>query len=146
MKKLFFVLAVSSALAACSGNRGPSRNDSTDNANAGAAAHQSEAAQETTINNTGTEKTNPGTSKPSNPGAQLIAKSDCLGCHKEHGKLVGPAYADVAKKYSSKDIDMLADKVIKGGSGNWGDVPMTPHPQLSVDSAKLMVKYILSVK
>jgi len=40
----------------------------------------------------------------------------------------------------------LANKVIKGGSGKWGDVPMTPHPQLSMDDAKEMVKYVLSLK
>jgi len=115
MKKVFTILALSSMIAACSGHKGNSGNDSTENANAGAAAHQSEAAQETTVTNNGTEKTNPGTSKPSDPGAQLIAKSDCLSCHKEHDKLVGPAYAEVAKKYKSSDIDMLAGKVIKGG-------------------------------
>ncbi|MEO6849901.1 MAG: c-type cytochrome, partial [Mucilaginibacter sp.] len=82
------------------------------------------------------------------PGAQLIAKYDCLGCHKEHEKLIGPAYADVAAKYTSSPavIDTLANKVINGGKGNWGDVPMSGHPSISMDDARSMVKYILSLK
>src|SRR5205823_11920510 len=110
--------------------------------------HQSEAVQETTVTNIGTEKTAGGTNTTNNPGAQLIAKADCLGCHKEHEKLVGPAYADVAKKYKSttENIAMLANKIIKGGAGNWGDVPMTPHPNLSETDAKEMASYVLSLK
>ena len=66
-----------------------------------------------------------------------------------HHKVVGPAYDEVAKRYAGKgsaEVDKLAEKVIKGGSGNWGTVPMTPHPALSADSAKEMVRYILSLK
>jgi len=61
---------------------------------------------------------------------------------------VGPAYQDVANKYTASPavIDTLANKVIKGGSGHWGDVPMSPHPALAMDDAREMVKYILSLK
>jgi len=54
----------------------------------------------------------------------------------------------VAAKYEATDanIDMLADKIIEGGSGHWGDVPMTAHAGMSKENAKLMVKYILSLK
>ncbi|MDB5120152.1 MAG: cytochrome [Sphingobacteriales bacterium] len=79
-------------------------------------------------------------------GKALIAKSDCLGCHKLDEKLVGPAYKAVAEKYTSADIDKLAGKIIAGGAGNWGEVPMSPHPAISKDDAKEMVKYILSLK
>jgi cytochrome c len=81
-------------------------------------------------------------------GLDMIASLDCTTCHKINEKNIGPAYADVAKKYEATDanIETLANKVIKGGSGNWGTVPMTPHPALSVDSAKEMVRYILSLK
>ncbi|GAB2688856.1 hypothetical protein GCM10027037_09310 [Mucilaginibacter koreensis] len=148
MKKLFIILAISSVLAAC-GRSGSGDGTSQNNSyteDQGAAAHQSEAAQETTINSNGTEKPMNAVSEPTDPGAKLIAKNDCLGCHKEHDKLVGPAYADVAKKYKESDINMLAEHIIKGGAGHWGDVAMTAHPNLSPDSAKLMVKYILTVK
>lgn len=81
-------------------------------------------------------------------GEALIAKSDCLACHSKTQKLVGPAYVNVAGKYpaTEENIDHLADKIIAGGQGVWGAIPMTPHPTLSKDDAKEMVKYILSLK
>ncbi len=79
-------------------------------------------------------------------GLKLIEGADCLSCHKIDAKLVGPSYQDVAAKYTDADIDKLAQKVIEGGKGNWGDIPMTPHPGLDKENAKLMVKYILSLK
>ena len=80
-------------------------------------------------------------------GLDLIAKSDCLTCHKVADASTGPAYAAVAKKYAGQPgiVDTLAQKVIKGGSGNWGTIPMTPHPQISEDDAKAMVKYVLTL-
>lgn len=83
---------------------------------------------------------------PVEEGKQLVEGADCLSCHKIDSKLVGPSYQDVAAKYTDADIDHLATKIIEGGKGAWGDVPMTPHPGLSKDNAKLMVKYILSLK
>ena len=79
---------------------------------------------------------------------ELIAKSDCLTCHKVGEKLIGPSYKDVAAKYESNDenIAMLAGKIIKGGQGVWGQIPMTAHQQLSEADAKQMVKYILLLK
>ena len=81
-------------------------------------------------------------------GAKLIAASDCTSCHKEKEKLVGPSYVDVAQKYpaSEQNISMLAGKIIQGGSGNWGAVPMTPHPGVTEADAREMVKYILALK
>ena len=81
-------------------------------------------------------------------GKALIAASDCLACHKEKEKQVGPAYADVAKKYENneKNVKMLAEKIIAGGQGNWGEIPMAAHPNVSQEDAEAMVKYILSIK
>ncbi len=81
-------------------------------------------------------------------GEALIAKSDCLVCHKLNEKLIGPSYADVAKKYPNTpaNITHLADKIIKGGGGVWGDMAMTPHPTLSMDDAKALAQYVLSIK
>jgi len=81
-------------------------------------------------------------------GLELVAKNDCLTCHLVEEKNIGPAYRDVAAKYepSEANIAMLSAKVIKGGSGVWGDVPMTPHPQLSQADATAMVKYILKLR
>jgi cytochrome c len=80
---------------------------------------------------------------------ELIAKSDCLTCHKVDEKLTGPSYREVANKYASQApgiIPTLAEKIVKGGSGNWGEVPMLPHPTVSQADAEKMVKYILLLK
>jgi len=81
-------------------------------------------------------------------GMTLLAKSDCLTCHKLGEKVIGPAYKEVAKKYANTpaNVKMLAGKILKGGSGNWGAIPMTAHTTLSQADAELMVKYILSLK
>jgi cytochrome c len=81
-------------------------------------------------------------------GLNLMAKSDCKACHATTAKLVGPALVQIAKKYKNDaaTINKLAGKIIAGGAGVWGQVPMTPHPQISNDDATQMVKYILSLK
>lgn len=82
-------------------------------------------------------------------GLELVAKSDCLTCHKVNEKSTGPAYKDVAAKYdhaADTTISNLAGKIIKGGAGVWGAIPMTPHPQVSQADAEQMVKYILLLK
>jgi cytochrome c len=81
-------------------------------------------------------------------GLALVASSDCLSCHKVSEKLVGPAYKDVANRYNAHPdtINKLATKIIKGGVGNWGPVPMLPHPTLSKEDAVQMVKYVLSIE
>ena len=81
-------------------------------------------------------------------GAKLLAAADCASCHREKEKLLGPAYTAIAAKYPATpaNIAMLGNKIIKGGSGHWGDVPMTPHPGLAVGDAEAMAKYILALK
>src|SRR5690606_9021649 len=83
---------------------------------------------------------------PAVRGLALIEGSDCLSCHKVDTKLIGPSYQEVAAKYTEADIDKLAQKILDGGKGVWGDIPMTAHPGLSNEDAKQMVKYILSLK
>ena len=81
-------------------------------------------------------------------GLSLVAKSDCFTCHKLREQSVGPAYGAVAAKYESTEanISMLADKILKGGQGVWGAVPMAAHPNVSKEDAIQMVKYILLLK
>jgi cytochrome c len=81
-------------------------------------------------------------------GKVLIAYSDCYTCHKEDERSKGPAFKDIAKRYPVKQvyIEMLAQKIIVGGSRNWGYSVMDPHPNLSLKDAKMMVTYILSMK
>jgi cytochrome c len=76
----------------------------------------------------------------------LIAASDCLACHRIDEKLVGPSYKEIAAKYTSKDQEVLIKSIIEGGSGKWGEVPMTAHPDITKADATEMVKYILSTK
>ncbi len=81
-------------------------------------------------------------------GLDLVAKSDCFTCHKLTEKAIGPAYADIAAKYMGNQtaIDSLPGKIIKGGAGIWGTVPMTPHPTIPQEDAKAMVTYVMSIK
>lgn len=79
-------------------------------------------------------------------GLALIEGSDCRTCHQNDAPLIGPSYKDVAEKYSEDDIDTLVSHIIDGSKGIWGEIPMTPHPDLDTESAKSMVKYILSLK
>ena len=81
-------------------------------------------------------------------GLTLVAGSDCLTCHKTSEKNIGPAYKDVAAKYENTEdnVKMLAAKIIKGGAGVWGAIPMTPHPALKQEDAEAMVKYVLLLK
>jgi cytochrome c len=81
-------------------------------------------------------------------GLALIAKNDCLTCHKVDEKVIGPAYQDVANKYAGNDtaVTYLAHKIIKGGNGVWGTVSMTAHDSLSEADAEQMAKYVLLLK
>ncbi|SFB23711.1 c-type cytochrome [Algoriphagus aquimarinus] len=81
-------------------------------------------------------------------GLAKLKTSDCTSCHMVERKIVGPSYADVAAKYEATDenITMLAEKVINGGVGVWGEIPMPPHTALSMEDAKDMVSYVLLLK
>lgn len=125
MKKYFPVLSLSLLSFAC-GNQ----TDST---------QTKDGAKETT-----SAMDNPDYEK----GLNLIAKSDCFTCHKLRDASTGPAYGAVADKYENTEsnISMLADKIISGGQGVWGQIPMAAHPQIPKEDAIAMVKYILLLK
>ncbi|WP_348697444.1 c-type cytochrome [Duganella fentianensis] len=81
-------------------------------------------------------------------GADLAKAKNCLACHAVATKLVGPAYKDVAAKYAGqKDAEAkLVTKVLKGGSGAWGAIPMPANPQVNEAEAKTLVKWVLAQK
>ena len=81
-------------------------------------------------------------------GEDMLKKNGCTACHSIDKKLVGPSYVDVAAKYKGDAgaAAKLADKVKKGGSGVWGQVPMPPNPQVSDADIKSMITYILALK
>jgi cytochrome c len=83
-------------------------------------------------------------------GLQLVADNGCPTCHKIDDKVTGPTYREVANKYGSepedKIVPYLAGKIIAGGSGVWGQIPMIPHPTVTQADAEKMAKYILLLK
>jgi cytochrome c len=134
VKKFLLPFAVFGILVAC--------NSGSDN-----------ASETTTTTDTATTAAPAATDYTSDPnyqaGLAIEAKSDCATCHKINEKLVGPSFKDIATKYAGADqatIDTLASKVIHGGAGNWGQVPMTPHPDLAKEDAETVVKYVLLLK
>ncbi len=80
-------------------------------------------------------------------GKSLMDASDCMACHKQKEKSIGPSFMDVAMKYKGDEtaVEHLSKKIISGGGGVWGDVPMAAHPQLSAENASDISKYILSL-
>lgn len=110
-------------------------------------------------NNSGTKEEKPAsdttavTDKTQSPeyqeGLELVAKNGCFTCHKVDEAFTGPTYRQVAEKYGNEPdtiISHLAKKIISGGTGVWGQIPMIAHPNVSQGDAEKMVKYILLLK
>ena len=130
MKKTFVICAFIAIIASCGSN-------------------ENKKSESTTPNETATTTTPETPSDPeAEKGLALVGQSDCFTCHQIIDNATGPAYQAIAERYKDKpgSVDSLAQKIIKGGAGNWGTVPMTPHPTLSEEDAKTMVKYVLSLK
>jgi cytochrome c len=138
-KKLVVVLSAAIFMAACGNSSETKPAETKDTAastgtpSSGAAAAPATAASE--------------------KGLELIGASDCTTCHRlskeSSGAAIGPAYSDVAAKYApaaDTTVDRLVKKIISGGSGIWGTVPMTPHPALKAEDVKTMVTYIMTLK
>jgi cytochrome c len=135
-KKLVVVLSFSLLAAAC-GNSGETKSEGSKDS---ATAATSSSAPAT--GNAASDK-----------ALELIGASDCTTCHRldksSTGAAIGPAYSDVAAKYApaaDTTINRLVKKIITGGSGVWGSVPMTPHPALKEADVRTMVAYIMTLK
>ncbi|MBA4329629.1 MAG: cytochrome C' [Polaromonas sp.] len=87
-------------------------------------------------------------STPALADLQLATAKNCMACHAVATKLVGPSYKDVAAKYAGqKDaVDKLAAKIIKGGSGVWGPVPMPANAQVNDAEAKKLAAWVMTQK
>ncbi|MFT3777715.1 MAG: c-type cytochrome [Ottowia sp.] len=87
-------------------------------------------------------------SAPALADEALAKAKNCMACHTVDKKLVGPAYKEVAKKYAADGgaVDKLAAKIMKGGSGVWGAVPMPPNANVSDAEAKKLAGWIMSLK
>ena len=125
MKKTFLIISVLGILTACGGG-------------------EKKADTETTPAKTEDNSNNPDYQK----GLEIASKSDCFTCHKIDEKNIGPAWRDVANKYAGQDtaVDYLAKKIIAGGSGVWGEVPMASHPAFTKEEAETVAKYVLLLK
>lgn len=138
MKKLVLSMVIAAGLYACGG----ANNETT----------ETKPISNATTEETAAPVAAPEEAKPAavakKDGKALIEASDCRTCHQNDTKLIGPAYKDVAKKYKADEanIKLLAGKIIKGGQGVWGEIPMAPHPNVSEEDAAAMVEYILSLK
>lgn len=126
MKKMLIIFGCVALVAACNSNETTEAKDEKKETTQTTAAEDPEVAR----------------------GLELVGKSDCFTCHKVMEPFTGPAYEAVAAKYPDNDavIDSLSKKIINGGVGNWGTIPMTPHPDVSEADAKAMTKYVLSLK
>lgn len=89
-----------------------------------------------------------GATTASHAQENLAAKYACVACHSAEKKLVGPAWKEIAAKYAggSKSAEVLAQSIKKGGSGNWGPIPMPPQPTLPDPDALSLAQWILAMK
>jgi cytochrome c len=128
MKKTILLLAVLGMMAACGGG----------------AKDGDTKKEETPAAKTDDLSSNPDYQK----GMAVVAGSDCMSCHKIDEKNIGPAWRDVANKYAGQDtaVAYLAKKIIEGGAGVWGEVPMAAHPTFSQADAEAVAKYVLLLK
>jgi cytochrome c len=126
MKKTFIIIAALGLFAACGGG-------------------EKEAKETTSEQKTGGDLSD-------NPIYQkaltIITNSDCKTCHLVDEKNIGPAWRDVANKYadSANAVEYLSHKIINGGSGVWGQVPMAAHPTMPQEDAETLAKYVLLLK
>jgi cytochrome c len=140
MKKLLVLASLAALVYAC-GNNAAENQKSTENPTDGV---QSENSSTPPPAGAADLSSNPVYQK----GLSLIAGSDCLTCHKVEEKLIGPAYRDIAAKYENNEANLkyLSEKIIKGGSGVWGEIPMAAHENISQADAEAMVQYIFLLK
>ena len=134
MRKNLIVILSCTLLAAACGNGGGDKTAETKDTTAAASSSTTASAS-------------------SDKGLEMIGASDCTTCHRlqeaSSGSTIGPAYSQVAAKYSpaaDSTINRLVKKIIAGGNGVWGAIPMTPHPALKEADVREMVNYILSLK
>ncbi|MBL0420302.1 c-type cytochrome [Ramlibacter sp. AW1] len=89
-----------------------------------------------------------GLAAPALANQALATAKNCMACHAVDKKLVGPSYKDIAAKYASDKgaVDKLSAKIIKGGAGVWGPVPMPANPQVTEAEAKTLAAWVLTAK
>jgi cytochrome c len=89
-----------------------------------------------------------GLAAPAFADLALAMSKNCMSCHAVERKVLGPSFKDIAAKYKGNAgaVDMLATKIMKGGSGVWGPVPMPANNQVSEADAKKLAAWVLATK
>lgn len=128
MKKIFFTAIIATLAISCS-------------------KKENSAIQSSESADVSTPVVAPSTSASNSPG-ELMNQEGCVACHNPEEKTVGPSYKQIAAKYENtpENVELLANKIISGGSGIWGDIPMPAHPTLGKEKAKILATYLLSQK
>ena len=81
---------------------------------------------------------------PAHAAARALAqKHNCLTCHAIERKVVGPALRDIGKKHGGRNdaVEYLARKLVEGGSGVWGAVPM-PAQNVPAPDARALATWL----
>jgi cytochrome c len=90
--------------------------------------------------------------KPANPAGKLSTlalEKHCDECHAVASQRIGPPFVAVAARHSKEGaaaVEPLAQKIIHGGAGNWGNVPMIPNERVSLDEARALARWILNLR
>lgn len=87
-------------------------------------------------------------SLPAQASQELARSKNCVACHHAERRMIGPPFTAIAARYANDDatVRTLSAKVLAGGSGNWGQMPMPAQANLSQDEVEALVRYILSYK
>ena len=134
MKKVFVFIALASiasfTITSCGSKKEEAKTEATEDASEDLAEPKKESADDLI-----------------SQGQALVDGSDCKTCHHPVNKIIGPSHMDVAKKYdfTQANITLLAGKIISGGSGVWGEIPMSPHGDITKVDAEKMAMYVLSL-
>lgn len=82
-------------------------------------------------------------------GEKLVMEKRCYACHNMNDNLLGPSYSAIALRHADRKdvmVEVLAEKIIVGGAGNWGIVPMVPNEQVSIEEARVIARWILDLE
>lgn len=89
-----------------------------------------------------------GKGQAADPGFALMKASDCFNCHAVEHRIIGPSFLEIADKYRGQPgaLDVSVGRVRAGSSKVWGEVPMLPHPQHSVDEVNIMLRWVFGLE
>lgn len=80
-------------------------------------------------------------------GETLVSKSLCYACHQMESASIGPPWRAIAARHAGRKEqmrDVLVSRILRGGGGNWGEVPMVPNQRVSEADARIMADWVLA--